>query len=141
MDLDTFVHADKINMHLLAREMPGLVRFETEQNQKNRYQEIQQIFGKAAQQIRQKPFLDNQEDVAWYLTALVECAPLIDKEVFDHYKNLELQYKEVLHAIVDKLPLFQPADRQMICATIRKACDSRMILREKYIHLAEEDDQ
>lgn len=140
MSLDAFLNADSIDMEQLAREMPELIRYETEKNQKNGYQDIQLIFAKAAREIREKPLCDEQEKVAWYLTALAECAPLIDKEVFDHYKNLELQYKDVLHEVAGQLGQFRPEWRDMIRASIRKACDSRMILREKYISLTKEND-
>lgn len=138
MSLDAFLNAGRIDMKQLAQEMPEIIRFETEENQKNGYQKIQQVFAKAAGEIRQKPLLDEQEAVAWYLEALAECAPRIDKEVFDHYKNLELQYKDVLHEIAGQLDRFRPEWRSMIRDSIRKACDSRMILREKYISLTEE---
>ena len=104
-------------------------------------QTIQQIFARAAQEMKEQPLVSQQERTAYYMEALASCAPLIDKEVFDHYKNLEHQYKDVLHQIAGCLDQFQPDCRKMIRDSIRKACGSRMILAEKYIGLAEEEDK
>ena len=141
MSLDDFLNAQPIDMKALAEEMPALIRFETEENQKNGYQTIQQIFARAAQEMKEQPLVSQQERTAYYMEALASCAPLIDKEVFDHYKNLEHQYKDVLHQIAGCLDQFQPDCRKMIRDSIRKACGSRMILAEKYIGLAEEEDK
>ena len=141
MSLDDFLNAQAIDMRALAEEIPSLIRFETEENQKNGYQTIQQIFAKAAQEMKGQSFASQQEKTAYYMEALASCAPLIDKEVFDHYKNLEQQYKDVLHQIAGCLDQFQPDCRKMIQDSIRKACSGRMILAEKYSGLTKEEDK
>lgn len=132
MRLEDFLKTEQVDVRALAETMPELIRYETEENEKNGYQLIQQIFARAAREMKEKPFWEEQEKTAYYMEALADCAPLIDKEVFDHYKNLELQYKDVLHQVAGRLETFQPEYQAMIRDSIRKACDSRMILEEKY---------
>ena len=57
MSLDDFLNAQAIDMKALAEEMPALIRFETEENQKNGYQTIQQIFARAAQEMKEQPLV------------------------------------------------------------------------------------
>ena len=141
MDLKTFLQQKEIDFKCLAEEMPVIIRFETEENNKNGYQDIQEVFRRAAAQAEGMELLAHQEETACYMKALVESAPLISKEMFDHYKNLELQYKRVLHRAVPLLDKFEPRYGKEIRATIKKACKERMILVEKYSAYAEQGEE
>lgn len=132
MDLKDFLQQKEIDFKCLAEKMPGIIRFETDENNKNGYQNIQEVFRRAATQAAKMELLSHQEETACYMKALVESAPLISKEMFDHYKNLELQYKGVLHRTVPLLDQFQPQYGMQIRESIKTACEKRMILTEKY---------
>lgn len=127
----------KMSMKTLVEQMPERIRFETVENKKNGYQDIQEIFAQAAEQIESVQPLEEQESVSYYMEALSLCAPLIHKEVFDHYKNLEIQYKHILHRVCSYIDAFEPECQARIERSIRTACENRMILAEKYWSLAE----
>lgn len=141
MDLKAFLQQKEIDFKCLAQEMPVIIRFETEENNKNGYQDIQEVFRRAAAQAEKMELLAKQEETACYMKALVESAPLISKEMFDHYKNLELQYKSILHRAVLLLDKFEPEYGRKIRETIKTACEKRMILVEKYSAYAEQGDK
>ena len=138
MDLKAFLQQKEIDFKCLAEEMPVIIRFETEENNKNGYQDIQEVFRRAAAQAEGMDLLSHQEETACYMSALVKSAPLISREMFDHYKNLELQYKNILHRVVPLLDKFQPEYGSRIRETIKAACGERMILAEKYSAYAEQ---
>lgn len=128
----------------LAKAMPLWVRYETEINGKEGYNQIQAVFAEAKTAAEGMTFEEDSPELAAYMTALAQCGGLIDEEVFDHYKNLERDFKEVLHRLADpKCPgrlLGKIGDSQAAASigrAILVACGSRMILKEKYQGLGE----
>lgn len=132
MDLKTFLQQEEIDFECISKEMPEIIRFETEKNDKNGYQDIQEVFRRSVIQAEKMEPLTHQKEIAFYMETLVQSTPLISKEMFDHYKNLELQYKNILHRVLPLLDEFQPEYKKIILETIRIACKERMILVEKY---------
>ncbi len=136
---EAYLNQGFVSMKDLKERMPFCIEFETKYNGKERYNRIQEIFKEAGREAEKLDFSQNGEELADYMTALAECCPLVDEEVFDHYKNLETAFKNVLHRLADpsvpgrvKVSVeSEEAGREMGKA-ILKACDAGMILEEKY---------
>ncbi len=119
-------------MRELCEEMPEIVIFETTENAKEGYQDIQRIFDRAYERVCSSGTDLSQEELSFYLLALALTAPKIDEEVFDHKMNLVTQYRAVLKK---NLPVFESWDNDSVMRvkkSIRIACESRMLLKEKY---------
>ena len=132
------------SMKDLKERMPLCICYETTYNGKERYNRIQEIFKEAEKTADHMDFLNNPGELADYMAALSECCPLIDEEVFDHYKNLETAFKKILHRLADpekpgkwKASIVDREAGKKIGAAIEKACDAGMILDEKYRGLGE----
>ena len=128
----------------LKEKMPLCVRYETTYNGKERYNRIQEIFKAAREKAAEMDFTHNAGELADYMAALAECCPLVDEELFDHYKNLETAFKDTLHRLADpekpgrmKVSLSDPEAAKEIGRAITAACDAGMILEEKYRGLGE----
>lgn len=119
-------------MRELCEEMPEIVIFETTENAKEGYQDIQRIFDRAYERVCSSGTDLSQEELSFYLLALALTAPKIDEEVFDHKMNLVTQYRVVLKK---NLSVFESWDNDSVMRvkkSIRIACGSRMLLKEKY---------
>lgn len=132
MDLKIFPGNSNLNFPLLAERMPSALRYETEENHKNAYQEIQQIFsiyGEAAGKLHP---IKEQGTLCLYLTTLSTCIPLVDEEVFDHRMNLVQQYRELLRHVLPSLPEYSHENQKKLSRSIADAIQSKTLLKEKY---------
>ncbi len=119
-------------MRQLCEEMPEIVDFETKDNAKEGYQDIQIIFNYAHDRADHMDMSMNSEELSWYLLSLAKTAPLIDEEVFDHRMNLISHYRQVLKKV---LPFIDSWDRDAadrVRESIKLACDARILISEKY---------
>lgn len=128
----------------LKEKMPLCIHYETKYNGKERYNRIQEIFKEAGKKAVDLDFSQNADELADYMAALAECCPMVDEEVFDHYKNLETAFKETLHRLANPakpgyvlVSITDPEVGKKIGKAITKACDAAMILEEKYRSLGE----
>ena len=129
----------------LKEKMPLCIRYETKYNGKERYNRIQEIFKEAGKKAADMDFSQNIGELADYMAALAESCPLVDEEVFDHYKNLETAFKDTLHRLADpkkpghlKVSISDREAGRKIGKAIVEACDAGMILEEKYRSLGEQ---
>ena len=158
------------DLRSLFVNMPEVFRYETRFNEKEHYQELQEMLREAAGVVNAWDFADAQRfpDLTHYLLMLAQIVPEIDEEVFDHKMNVVKQYRSTLKAllqvpgIAEKLEAFSkespedlPREEQSLKAalktaitgqepqktledfdrlreSIRLACSSRVLLREKY---------
>ena len=86
----------EFTMMELCEEMPEIAAFETAENAKEGYQDIQKIFAQAYEKVCAPHSDISHEELSFYLLALARTAPEIDEEVFDHKMNLVTQYRKVL---------------------------------------------
>lgn len=122
----------------LCEEMPEIVAFETAENAKEGYQDIQRIFAQAYEKVCAPHSEISPEDLSFYLLALARTAPEIDEEVFDHKMNLVTQYRKVLKKNLSAFESWNPDSVGRVKESIRIACENRMLLREKYEAYIEE---
>lgn len=128
----------EFTMVKLCEEMPEIVAFETAENAKEGYQDIQRIFAQAYEKVCAPHSEISHEDLSFYLLALARTAPEIDEEVFDHKMNLVTQYRKVLKKNLSAFKSWDPDSVKRVKESIRIACENRMLLREKYEAYIEE---
>ena len=122
----------EFTMKELCADMPEIVAYETLEHAKEGYQDIQRIFAQAYEKVCAPHSEISHEDLSFYLLALARTAPEIDEEVFDHKMNLVTQYRKVLKKNLSAFEGWDPDSVKRVKESIRLACESRMLLREKY---------
>lgn len=122
----------------LCEEMPEIVAFETAENAKEGYQDIQRVFAQAYGKVCAPESGISHEDLSFYLLALARTASQIDEEVFDHKMNLITQYRKVLKKNLSEFEGWDPDSVGRVKESIRIACENRILLREKYEAYIEE---
>lgn len=128
----------EFTMMELCEEMPEIAAFETAENAKEGYQDIQKIFAQAYEKVC-APHLDiSHEELSFYLLALARTAPEIDEEVFDHKMNLVTQYRKVLKKNLSAFEGWDQDSVKRVKESIKIACENRILLREKYEGYIEE---
>ena len=122
------------DLRSLFTALPEIFRFETQENQKEHYQELQELLGEVAGQVAKWDFSDPERasDLTGYLLMLAESIPEIDEEVFDHKMNLVREYRKTLKAFLAVYPALDGDSGQRLCESIRLACEHKVLLREKY---------
>ena len=122
------------DMRSLCVRMPGIVRFETTQNQKEGYQEIQSVFRKVYEQaVWMDPAREEmRDDLSWYLLALSRTIPEVDEEVFDHRMNLVRQYRSTLRRVLPYYGKMNREEQERVRESIRGACREKILIAEKY---------
>lgn len=128
----------------LRERMGFSMKYETEENGKERYHSIRGVFRQAREAAEKMNFEENPAELADYMEALADCAVEIDEEAFDQYKELVNDFKRVLRRLADKscpgrlladAERFPASVRADLAAAIEKACGRGMILKEKYFCL------
>lgn len=122
----------EFTMKELCAEMPEIAAYETQENAKEGYQDIQKIFAQAYEKVCAPHSGISHEDLSFYLLALARTAPEIDEEVFDHKMNLVMQYRKVLKKNLSAFEGWDLDSVKRVKESIRIACENRMLLREKY---------
>lgn len=128
----------EFTMMELCEEMPKIAAFETAENAKEGYQDIQKIFAQAYEKVCAPQSEISPEDLSFYLLALARTAPQIDEEVFDHKMNLVTQYRKVLKKNLSAFEGWDPDSVKRVKESIKIACEQRILLREKYEGYIEE---
>ena len=130
---------DKVfTMMELCEEMPEIAAFETAENAKEGYQDIQKIFAQAYEKVCAPHSDISHEELSFYLLALARTAPEIDEEVFDHKMNLVTQYRKVLKKNLSAFEGWDQDSVKRVKESIKIACENRILLREKYEGYIEE---
>ena len=125
-------------MKELCEEMPEIAAFETLENAKEGYQDIQLVFDQAYERVYDPEKEPSPEELSFYLLALAGTAPQIDEEVFDHRMNLVTQYRTVLKKNLSFFEAWDKDSVKRVRESIRIACENGMLLREKYEKYIEE---
>ncbi len=122
------------DLRSLCIRMPGIVRFETKENRKEGYQEIQAVFRNIYDQTvwLDPAEADSAEELSWYLLALSRTIPEIDEEVYDHRMNLVRQYRSTLRRALPFYASFSAEAQQRVQESIRSACREKILIAEKY---------
>ena len=134
----TIFKDQEFTMRELCEEMPKIAIFETTENAKEGYQDIQLFFDRAYERVSASGTELSHEELSFYLLALAGTAPQIDDEVFDHKMNLVTQYRTVLK---NNISVFEGWDKdsvRRVRESIKIACESGMLLKEKYEKYIEE---
>ncbi len=128
----------EFTMMELCEEMPEIAAFETAENAKEGYQDIQKIFAQAYEKVCAPHSDISHEELSFYLLALARTAPEIDEEVFDHKMNLVTQYRKVLKKNLSAFEGWDQDSVKRVKESIKIACENRILLREKYEGYIEE---
>ena len=128
----------EFTMMELCEEMPEIAAFETAENAKEGYQDIQKIFAQAYEKVCAPDSDISHEELSFYLLALARSAPEIDEEVFDHKMNLVTQYRKVLKKNLSAFEGWDQDSVKRVKESIKIACENRILLREKYEGYIEE---
>ena len=139
-----------------AIALPEVFRRETLENQKEHYQELQELLGKMASMAGSWDLSDPERlwSLSGYLLLLARTALEIDEEVFDHRMNVVREYRRILKAFLavpwarqalgaavqEPLPscladLPKETGREAlerVRESIQLACENKILLREKY---------
>ncbi len=119
-------------MKELCEEMPKIAIFETTENAKEGYQDIQMIFDRAYERVCASDTELSHEELSYYLLALAGTAPHIDEEVFDHKMNLVTQYRTVLKKNLSAFESWDQDSVSRVRKSIKIACENGILLKEKY---------
>ena len=128
----------EFTMMELCEEMPKIAAFETAENAKEGYQDIQRVFAQAYEKVCAHGTDLSHEELSFYLLALARTAPEIDEEVFDHKMNLITQYRKVLKKNLSAFEGWDPDSVKRVKESIKIACENKILLREKYKSYIEE---
>ena len=119
----------EFTMMELCEEMPEIAAFETAENAKEGYQDIQKIFAQAYEKVCAPHSDISHEELSFYL---------LDEEVFDHKMNLVTQYRKVLKKNLSAFEGWDQDSVKRVKESIKIACENRILLREKYEGYIEE---
>lgn len=115
----------------LCAVLPFYMNYETKFNKKAGYQEIVNRFLGIRHKLSKEENQLNLVSESSYLTALIDTIDVMSIEIFEHYKALEILFKEAVRKIApggNPPRILEPAQ----CTAILKACRIGVLSRERY---------
>lgn len=131
------IFAENHDSRTFLQFFPRAVYFETTENKKSGYQLLQSVLNEHMKALFAKltdsaAILENQTEIAEYLEALSSAAPLIDEEVYDHYRNARDSFCRLLDLIFPCLDAMSEEAAGSIRKSIVCAASEGMISDERY---------